>query len=304
LPFEASPKKLCQKIGEVLSIFPDQHLKAKYRGTYCFESDIKKVEVGKNLNDSKNPWIGIKDKKGIYTIAISQFTPGKWPGFLEFVREAQRSAKMIIIDLRGNGGGDDSIGFELAEILAGQKIETPIAPAIRRNTLETLQIWENYLNVLKKSSNDKCEKDQLDVYLNENSERMNTVLSGGVEEFISKDVKETNWQYDQTKGFQGKIFILQDKDCASSCESTIDFFEFFPNVTRVGFNTAGMTHFGNVGLFVLPNSSIQINMPTKTNRFKDDRFIEFKGRAPDIVLNEGQNAHDYVMMNLIKGQNL
>ena len=301
LTFISTPLEMCKKIGEVMSVFPDYHLKAKYRGPFCYQKEIKKINVGKNLNDTEKPWKGIKSKDNIYTIAISQFSPGKWPGFFEFTKEAMKNAKAIVIDLRGNGGGDDSIGFELAEKLAGQKIETPIAPDIRRNTPETLTLWDNYLNVLKESSNNKRMNEQLDIYIKENAEKLKKVLAGEIDEFTTKPILATNWEYDKSKGYQGSIYVLQDKECGSSCESTINFFEYFPNVTRVGFNTAGMTHFGNIGIFLLPNSGIQINMPTKANKYKDGRFIEFTGIKPDIVLNSGQDAYEYVIQLLNRG---
>ena len=295
LTFIANPMDLCKKIGEVMSEFPDHHLKAKYRGTFCYKKQSKKVNVGKNLNDTEKPWKGIKTKDQVYTIAISEFTPGQWPGFLEFADEAMKKAKAIIIDLRGNGGGDDSIGFELAEKLAGQKIETPHAPDVRRNTPETLTIWDNYLNALKKNSNDENMKKQLEIYIQENAQTMEMAIAGKITEFTTKPIEDTGWKYDPTKGYKGPIYILQDKDCGSSGESSIDFFEYFPNVTKVGFNTLGMIHFGNIGIVVLPHSSIQINMPTKANKYRDGRFIEFTGIKPDIILEDGQDAYQHVL---------
>jgi hypothetical protein len=300
LTFISTPTEVCKRIGKVMSVFPDHHLKAKYRGKYCYNRKIKKVNVGKNLNDTTNPWKGIKTRNKIYTFAISKFRTGKWPGFHEFTNKAIKEAKVIIIDLRGNGGGDDSIGYQFAEKLAGQEIETPIAPDLRRNTPETLTIWDNYLNVLKENSNDKNMHTQLDIYIKENAKKMEKALSGELQEFTTKSIKKTEWKYDSSKGFQGPIYILQDKDCGSSCESTIDFFEYFPNVIKVGFNTTGMIHFGNIGIVMLPNSSIQINIPTKANRYKDARFIEFKGIKPDVILEKGQDAYQYVLNNYIK----
>lgn len=197
----SNSKELCQKIGKVLSDFPDHHLKAKYKGTFCYRPNIKLVDVGKNKNDTQKPWKGIISSDKVYTIAISKFTPGKWPGFHDFLDEAVKKAKAIIIDLRGNGGGDDSIGYEMAEKLAGQNIETPIAPDVRRRTPETLVIWENYLRVLKSNTKNKNMITQLDLYLKENSVLMEKSLKGELEEFYTKPIETTNWKYDRKKGF-------------------------------------------------------------------------------------------------------
>lgn len=295
LTFESSSKKLCENIGHVLSEFPDHHLKVKYKGNWCITKNVKTSNVGSNLNDSKKPWKGLIKKDQTYIIAIKKFTPGKWPGFHKFVDKALKNAKRIIIDLRNNGGGDDSIGFELAEKLAGQKIETPIAPDVRRNTPETLVIWENRLTVLKRNSNNKNMIEKLDFYLKENTVLLSKAKAGEIEEFTTKPLKKSSWVYNPEKGFQGKIYLLQNKRCGSSCESTIDFFEYFPNVKRVGTNTSGTIHFGNIGIIVLPNSGVQINIPSKANKYKDGRFIEFVGIKPDIILKDGQDALEHVL---------
>lgn len=299
LTYTSDPIVLCKEIGKILSLFPDHHLKAQYRGKNCFDRKVNKVNVGHNLNKSEAPWKGFKEDNDTYTIAISKFSPGKWPGFHSFVDEAIQKAKTIIIDLRDNGGGDDSIGYQLAEKLAGQKVGTPIAPDVKRNSLDTLILWDNYLNVLKKSSQDPNMREQLESYINQNRKKKESVLNGELEEFTSSTSKEdSKWKYDSSKGFQGKIFILQNQDCGSSGESTIDFFEYFPNVTKVGRNTKGMIHFGNIGIVVLPYSSIQINIPTKANKYKDGRFIEFIGIKPDVLLEDGRDAYRYVLNEL------
>lgn len=138
---------------------------------------------------------------------------------------------------------------------------------------------------------------QIDVYLDDTTSKLSQSLRGAWTEFQSTPSVPTDWRYDSTKGFQGHIYILQDRDCASSGESTIDFFESYPNVTRVGFNTAGMTHFGNLGMVVLTHSGIQINMLTKANRYKDGRCIEFLGIKPDVVLKDGEDAYEFVIKN-------
>lgn len=294
LPYIDNRKEFCQKLGETLSQFPDFHLQVRLDGELCYKRVISKVNVGKNLNDSDKPWKGIIDDN-IYTIAISQFPSGRWPGFFEFTDEAVQKGKAIVIDLRGNGGGDDSIAFEMAEKIAGQKIQIPFDTDIKRNAPETLILWANNLKFMKNYFNDPEMSLQIDKYLEENEKKLNQALAGEIDEFTTEPQHESNWNYDNSKGFKGPIYILQDKECRSSGESSIDFFEYFPNVTRVGFNTVGMIHFGNVGLVVLPYSGLHLKMPTKANRYKDGRFIEFTGIKPDIFLEEGQDAYQYVL---------
>ena len=186
----------------------------------------------------------------------------------------------------------------MAEKLAGQKIKAGRAPDIKRQTAETLTIWQNKLRSLKAQSRNKNVKKKLSEYLKGNSELLDKAVSGKLKEFHIGQFESSDWKYDPSKGFQGPIYILQDKNTGSSAESTIDFFEYFPNVKRVGSNTSGTIHFGNVGMILLPNSGIQVNIPTKANRYKDGRFIEFIGIKPDIALKDRQNAYDYILNRL------
>ena len=76
-----------------------------------------------------------------------------------------------------------------------------------------------------------------------------------------------------------------DQRCASSCESTIDAFEFYPQAKKVGENTAGFIHFGNVSPAILPNSKIMVQI----------------GIKPDIPLPEGTDALAHIL-KLIGGE--
>jgi len=91
------------------------------------------------------------------------------------------------------------------------------------------------------------------------------------------------------------VFILQDRGCASSCESSIDFFEYVDHVKRVGENTAGFVHFGNMGFTMLPISVIQVNIASTFNTYRDGRFIEMTGIKPDIAVPAGEDAYSFLV---------
>ena len=42
-----------------------------------------------------------------------------WNGFLDAVRRESASAPALVLDLRGNGGGDDTTGRAVAKLLYG-----------------------------------------------------------------------------------------------------------------------------------------------------------------------------------------
>ena len=303
LQFTSNTKTMGKNIGEILNVFPDNHLQLGCDGDACYKKSRQFTNVGKNRNTSGKNWAGSKTKDNIYTIAISDFAVGKWPGFEVFIQEALQHANAIIIDLRGNPGGSDHNGYLMAEMLAGQSIQTAQLPTLFRLTPEATTIFKNLILKNKINSQSQNEINALNQFLERADILLQQALSGQLEEFsrteghLKKKVinEPCNWQYDTSKGFQHPIYILQDKRTGSSGESTIDFFEYFPNVTKVGTHTSGTLSFGDLGLFILPNSGIHVYMPTTANKYKDGRFIEKKGIKPDIQLQEGQDAYEYAL---------
>ncbi len=86
-----------------------------------------------------------------------------------------------------------------------------------------------------------------------------------------------------------------DRWCASSCESTIQFFEYNTPAKKVGEHTAGFLHFANGGLLILPNSGIRFQMASGYYSYLDGVFREKKGILPDIQVPEGENALDWAV---------
>jgi C-terminal processing protease CtpA/Prc len=106
--------------------------------------------------------------------------------------------------------------------------------------------------------------------------------------------------FESSKSIRKPIYILTDRECISSCESTTDFFEFNPLAKRIGENTGGYIHFGNVGYLVLKNSGIAVRMASTFNTYADGRFVEKIGIAPTIRVPSGQDALDSAWTDFFK----
>ena len=90
-----------------------------------------------------------------------------------------------------------------------------------------------------------------------------------------------------------------DENCYSSCESTVDTFEYNPYVKKVGRSTGGMVHFGNVSPAFLKHSKLYVQTPTHANIYRDGRFIEKQGIKPDVLVPKGRDALEYLLENVI-----
>lgn len=293
----------CENIAKILFLIPDGHINISLNNKSCGKRNNPMKNVGENLNKSKKNWSTFLKRvknKNVLIVAISSFPPGVWTNFETEIKKNLKKADSVIIDLRGNGGGDDASGKLLADTLAGQDVNDPLAEFVQRQSPEALIIWMNYLSVVKKMilSNDSQNKDAVDAiekYLAKAKAELLLANSGKLEEYNVEQAKNSSVSLQKEMAFKGKIFILQDRKCFSSCESTIDFFEYFPNVTKVGDHTGGMIQFGNVGVLKLKNSGIGIQMPTKANIYKDKRFIELVGVAPNIRIEDGKDAYQAVL---------
>lgn len=296
--------EFCKKIALAFEQVSDNHLRAKFTDNGCHGEVKTNPRVGKNFYSEANdiPWAVKLEKiknKNVLFISITSFPQNnspKWNGFLEKVSSHLTSAKAVVLDMRGNGGGDDSYGFRLAELLSGTKnLKAPYADQWQWNKPESFQLfvnlfsdWENYL-----ISEGKPVPPYIIEKRDEFAKKRDEVIAGS---FKAED-RQKHENLPISKSLR-PLFILIDKECASSCESTTDYFEYVPNTTTVGENTAGFIHFSNNGLIILKNSGVMIQMATTFNTYRDGRFIEKKGITPKWIVPPGQNALDFVKKRL------
>ncbi len=238
-------------------------------------------------------------------IGITQFpNPNSelWKGFEDKIRKTLKPNDIVILDLRGNSGGDDSKGGWLANYLYGSQVKLPYADPFDMNTKESFIVMANAVMIIKKN-HQKLEHAELDWInkLNRFAERSENGEKVDLRKELVIETAEKELKTESLKSkyqHKGNIYILMDRRCGSSGESTIDFFENMPHVKKVGQNTAGYVHFGNNGFIMLPHSSVIIQLATSFNTYKDGRFIEKNGIKPDIFIESGKDALDVLLKNI------
>jgi hypothetical protein len=224
--------------------------------------------------------------------------PG-WNGFKQAV-EKWLSGPIAILDLRGNGGGSDQVGGWLATRVKGQAILSPYEYRLTSRTAETWAISANgsKLHILINQRRNQPVPDYLKIQLAEQMKGYREALAASAEEFEKETFGDLT-EAGNFKPYKGKVYLLIDAECASSCEGTVKFFENVPNATTVGENTGGFFQFGNVGILVLPNSRLTIQMPTAYFRLRDGSTVEKVGVSPKFRPKAGQDALQYVIQNLV-----
>lgn len=301
-------QEFCDKAGQALSLIPDFHLHIRNKGTVCSRAKERpESTVGKNLaKKAQKTWLvekrSSKNKNFLY-IAISRFPSHKskkWDGFLNEVKKYHNPTLPVVLDLRSNGGGDDTFGYRLSAFFHKSEGEVDFPnPYDKQLTGQTAETQVLKVNVAKYwLRGDVSERELLESHLKEQEKLLKEILNGGLPE-VRVDYNDPipeGWEF---SGFPNKIFILIDENCYSSCESTVDTFEYNPNVKRVGRATGGMVHFGNVSPAFLRHSKLYVQTPTHANIYRDGRFIEKVGIQPDITVDSGTDALDFVLKNLL-----
>lgn len=299
-------QNLCEKISTIFSNIPDNHLRVYRKGKSCRQKKKKYNLIGISLAKKRGKvWVVEKHKrkgKDILYISISGFPSHKdpvWKGFLEKIKKLHKSSDLIVFDMRNNGGGDDSTGYMLSAYLHKiedyTKIPTPYSKQITSQTPETQTLKINAAEVGLRF--EKAPNNLLKEWKDESTNILNQVLSGNTDDIkISEDDPlPKGWSF---SGYRTPIYILMDNGCGSSCESSIDAFEYNPHVTKVGRNTAGTLHFGNIASVYLKNSLLLIQTPTHANFYRDSRFIEKVGITPDVEVPIGTDAYEFMLKTL------
>lgn len=292
---KTTPENLCNEIAAILAKVTNAHLRAYLEFKSCGRG-FPTGRAGGNLAQGLDRWL-VKDVDGVKVVAIPNFWPmfdHRWSGLLDKVREIRQANEPFIIDLRGNPGGDDSMGFELARILLGADLNatlpTPVESREFRQTPAAFALQANawMWNELK------LRRDNLAVpagIAQRRSEILDWMERAKKQEFPELYKEQlTPAPLDKSKIFAQAIYVLIDAGCASACETTIQVLESLPQRILVGQNTLGAVEYGEMGRVLMPNSKVSVTLTTMSVEFKDKRHPEKIGYAPDILVKAGGDA--------------
>ena len=314
LPEMLTSTKLCRAAADAIGVIPDRHFELMMTGEPCRKEPETVAHVGPNFGKDDNAaWemlstsirvLGTAQK--IPVLAL-HFFPTKdapeWDGFRTAVERQVKVAPALIIDLRGNHGGYDGQGSWLADLLYGGSSPSGYRRMVNRQTPEALLMFINMLHVNGEMQlAKKGEKIPADLatYAANYRENFELALRGKIadEDVIDISATEKAVPYDAKKAFDHPIYILVDRLCGSSGESTLSFLRQNPRAKVIGENTYGAIHFGNLGVVELPASGIALYAGTHYVEDAAGKFYEGSGYVPDVRTPAGKDAMDWVRKDL------
>ncbi len=300
---KATSADLCDRIADALWSLPDAHLSARRPidggqekcGTRA-RAAKRTASVGPSLlADEDRPWAVDVVSVGHATfgiLTIHHFPPKEDPAWAHFDESARSLLDVdgYVVDLRGNDGGDDARGFELASILVDAPVHGGELRTHRRNTPEAITLVLNTTEASARQNDGSFAPFLLDRIHALEADRDLAARTGG-----------QDWKVEEVpqvvappgpNAFQGPVAILVDAACASSCESTLEGLRQNPRAKVFGERTAGYIHFGNVGTMVLPKSGIILRVPTKFDEYPGGKLYDKVGFEPDVAVSGGHDALD------------
>ena len=207
-----------------------------------------------------------------------------WKGFIETFDRAYFENKdkwdngRVILDVRGNRGGEDKPIDHIAKRLYGNMLNTYKRCEIKDTVLSDYFLHKH--GAYKPQNYERTGLSADDLVQRSHFSGENKTLF---------DETGVYYPFSEEKGYHGKIDVLLDREVGSSAESAYTSFYHHPNTRYIGENTAGMQQYTQ-GTFPAPwGGNMRVAVTKLTYWDKEGENIEVIGHKPDINCS-GQDA--------------
>lgn len=202
---------------------------------------------------------------------------------LRFEGDAEKFSKdrVVVLDLRYNTGGDSSYGVRWLQALYGyealsdDKAGKTLFRSSPANIAHLIRLTEAQASSGKEVS--ESERYEFQEYL-----RCLEVGKGALVDCTKNTPsRHTKSKQKELPKFKGKLVVLTDSACFSSCELVLEAAKGYPNVVHVGLETDASTPYGDIRLVMAPSGLFFYKVPTKV--FPIQRSYG-RGIIPDFAL--------------------
>jgi len=238
---------------------------------------------------------GLRQSGAGFWIGIQELTPAAQP-VIDAVAARQdeiRAAPYVVLDLRGDGGGDDQYGRALANKLYGPDyVASVLGPAggesgacedVFRASSGNIEAAATAARTLGEAGDTAAAKEAASAV---NSMTVARAAGRALAGRLVCPSKIAAKSRSAPSLMRGKVLVLTDALCFSSCIETVDYFRQLGAV-QVGQPTGADTHYSEVREIVLPSglstfSTLQAVMPDRPRAIGPYRpTIEYTGDIAD-----------------------
>ena len=233
---------------------------------------------------------------GRYWIHVSNFMPSAAENasldkMLDVIKSIN-DAKLVVLDTRGNRGGNSLVGAEILSALLGSPLVKGLdgpsrAYAMWRVSPFALSTLNKALTTMESDYGKNSEAykfvfgltQSMELALHEKKDWLRQPSTSSVDQEGSRGVN--------AQGFKGKLALVTDSFCASACLDFADVVLAVPGVVHLGLSTSADTLYIDIGSQTLP-SGAQFWLPLKVwrgrargnNQSYDPQFV-FDGDIND-----------------------
>jgi len=185
------------------------------------------------------------------------------------------SAPYLLIDVRNNGGGSDKNAIPLLDYMytnpiKGDQVDLYV-------TKDNIKMWEHWYSSISKDTLNYGE--DVRTWF---KELINTMKASELNSFVLRD-KAGTLEMENILKTPKKILIIQNRYCASSCETLLFWAKQSDKTILVGENSGGYVGYGEVGSIKTP--CYNFDLFCTMTRYNNQRKYEVIGVTPDYRLN-------------------
>jgi len=231
---------------------------------------------------------------GIPVVRVRSFSDRHGDALSEFVRTASshRGEPVIIVDIRGNHGGNESWPISWIQGLTGERAESVfIFSELTSKT--TMAARANLFSELYDQNPD------VTLYRDDGERHAN------IAESFERGTRQPSWAgpyfplaplipNDTT------VILVINGSVASAGEGLVMRLSQAENVVVVGENSMGCLTFGNAGAHQLPHSKMKVWLPINFGLYLDKEFREEEGLMPDLWA-PAEDAVNYAVAAVRRG---
>jgi hypothetical protein len=235
-------------------------------------------------NGPAAPWGLSEPAPGVFWIGVPSFYPGeetapKLQALVDAVTsrgDALRTAKAIVIDTRGNGGGSSAWADRLAEavftapVLARAQARLPKRRTAVdwRSSPGNLAYWRAWVPELQRQlkASDWAQFEAMLRGLERAAKRQPPIWRSGPRKVDPAGGWSALRPRDQPAPFPARVYMLSNGSCVSACLDFADRVLMVPGVRLVGSSTSGDGPYMEVRDEALPSGLVRLTFPQKVYR--------------------------------------